>query len=119
MKKRLLSIVLSLVMILGLMPADIFAASAATVHAHCVCGKSGCSDASHGEELTWIGISSLDEIGTSGNYYLTKSIEINERWYVFGDTNITLCLNGYSIRCRNSVEGDTLYAAILNHGTLT
>ena len=119
MKKRLLSIVLSLVMILGLMPAGIFAASAATVHAHCVCGKSGCSDASHGEELTWIGISSLDEIGTSGNYYLTKSIEINERWYVFGDTNITLCLNGYSIRCRNSKEGDTLYAAILNHGTLT
>ena len=119
MKKRLLSIVLSLVMILGLMPAGIFAASAATVHAHCVCGKSGCSDASHGEELTWIGISSLDEIGTSGNYYLTKSIEINERWYVFGDTNITLCLNGYSISCRNSVEGDTLYAAILNHGTLT
>ncbi len=121
MKKRVLSILLSLVLVLGLVPVSTFADSAGSAHTHCVCGKSDCGDESHGEEITWIGISSLSEIetiGGKGHYYLKQSVTINERWLLY-DNNITLCLNGYSIRCRNSVQGDTMYTTILNHGILT
>ena len=121
MKKRALSILLSLVLVLGLVPVSTFADSAGSAHTHCVCGKSGCGDESHGGEITWIGISSLSEInsiGGTGYYYLKQSVTINDRWLLY-DNNITLCLNGYSIICRNSVEGDTMYTTILNHGNLT
>ena len=121
MKKRALSILLSLVLVLGLVPVSTFADSAGSAHTHCVCGKSDCGDESHGGEQTWIGISSLSEInsiGGTGYYYLKQSVTINDRWLLY-DNNITLCLNGYSIICRNSVEGDTMYTTILNHGILT
>lgn len=121
MKKRALSILLSLVLVLGLVPVSTFADSAGSAHTHCVCGKSDCGDESHGGEITWIGISSLSEInsiGGTGYYYLKQSVTINDRWLLY-DNNITLCLNGYSIICRNSVEGDTMYTTILNHGNLT
>ena len=121
MKKRALSILLSLVLVLGLVPVSTFADSAGSAHTHCVCGKSDCGDESHGGEQTWIGISSLSEInsiGGTGYYYLKQSVTINDRWLLY-DNNITLCLNGYSIICRNSVEGDSMYTTILNHGNLT
>lgn len=121
MKKRALSILLSLMLVLGLVPVSTFADSAGSAHTHCVCGKSDCGDESHGEEITWIGISSLSEIetiGGKGHYYLKQSVTINERWLLY-DNNITLCLNGYSIICRNSVHGDSMYTTILNHGILT
>ena len=108
-------------LVLGLVPVSTFADSAGSAHTHCVCGKSDCGDESHGEEITWIGISSLSEIetiGGKGHYYLKQSVTINERWLLY-DNNITLCLNGYSIRCRNSVQGDSMYTTILNHGILT
>ncbi len=120
MKKRLLSILLCLVIVLGLIPVSAISDSTGSgTHTHCVCGKSDCGNKSHGGELTWIGIASLREIKGDGNYYLTQSVTIDERWHLFNDENITLCLNGYSIRCRNSVQGDTMYTTILNHGNLT
>ena len=111
---------LCLVIVLGLIPVSAISDSTGSgTHTHCVCGKSNCGNKSHGGELTWIGIASLREIKGDGNYYLTQSVTIDERWHLFNDENITLCLNGYSIRCRNSVQGDTMYTTILNHGNLT
>ena len=98
MKKRLLSILLCLVMVLGLVPANTFAAET-TTHTHCVCGKSDCADGTgHDETTEWIGVSHLYDIKTSGNYYLTKNVTLDDRWLVTSDTaNINLCLNGKTV----------------------
>ena len=98
MKKRLLSILLCLVMVLGLVPANTFAAET-TTHTHCVCGKSDCAGGTgHDETTEWIGVSHLYDIKTSGNYYLTKNVTLDDRWLVTSDTaNINLCLNGKTV----------------------
>ena len=98
MKKRLLSILLCLVMVLGLVPANTFAAET-TAHTHCVCGKSDCAGGTgHDETTEWIGVSHLYDIKTSGNYYLTKNVTLDDRWLVTSDTaNINLCLNGKTV----------------------
>ena len=110
MKKRLLSILLCLVMVLGLVPANTFAAET-TTHTHCVCGKSDCAGGTgHDETTEWIGVSHLYDIKTSGNYYLTKNVTLDDRWLVTSDTaNINLCLNGKTVtRTGNDSTHNTL-----------
>ena len=110
MKKRLLSILLCLVMVLGLVPANTFAAET-TTHTHCVCGKSNCAGGTgHDETTEWIGVSHLYDIKTSGNYYLTKNVTLDDRWLVTSDTaNINLCLNGKTVtRTGNNSTHNTL-----------
>ena len=69
-------------------------------HTHPICGET-CTDGTHtGNSLTWTGISSLNDINQTGNYYLTKDVTLSETWTCNDD--VTLCLNGYSIKAEHS-----------------
>ena len=67
----------------------------ANLDSHPICGKE-CTDGSHSIEV-WKGISDLDDITSSGNYYLTKNVDLqNTTWYC-NINNVKLCLNGCTI----------------------
>ena len=64
-------------------------------HKHRVCGENSCDDDSHGATLTWIPVSSLDEISSNGNYYLTGNVTRSNAWTC--QYNVNLCLDGHTI----------------------
>ena len=117
MKKRLMSILLSLVMMLGLMPGGIFTVSAASGKhgSHCVCGASDCSDTKHGGKLVWKPISRLSSITTKGNYYLTQDAEISSGEFHLDKSvgPVKLCLNGKTITWTGAASSENKYAAIV------
>ena len=85
------------------------------LHEHPICGTKGCEE--HGDNLSWTGVSSLDDIvaGTAeapNYYFLTKDITMSTSWAA--PDNVVLCLNGYSIM---STASDT--TAITVDGTFT
>ena len=76
------------------------------LHEHPICGTKGCEE--HGDNLSWTGVSSLDDIvaGTAeapNYYFLTKDITTSTSWAA--PDNVVLCLNGYSIM---STASDTI-----------
>ena len=69
------------------------------LHEHPICGET-CTDGAHTENLSWTGVSSLDDIvaGTAeapNYYFLTKDITTSTSWAA--PDNVVLCLNGYGI----------------------
>ena len=73
-----------------------------TLHQHPICGKT----CDHGDEHTdeaWKGVSSLSEITTGGNYYLTQDIEQTQTWNLPND-KVVLCLNGHNITANANVD---------------
>ena len=73
-----------------------------TLHQHPICGKT----CDHGDEHTdeaWKGVSSLNDIATGGNYYLTQNIEQTQTWNLPND-RVVLCLNGYNITANANVD---------------
>ena len=106
MKKRFLSCLMAVALCLTLLPPAALAAEAdpaapaGETHSHPICGET-CTDGTHtGNSLTWTGISSLNDINQTGNYYLTKDVTLSETWTCNDD--VTLCLNGYSIKAEHS-----------------
>ena len=106
MKKRFLSCLMAVALCLTLLPPAALAAEAdpaapaGETHSHPICGET-CTDGTHtGNSLTWTGISSLNDINQTGNYYLTKDVTLSEPWTCNDD--VTLCLNGYSIKAEHS-----------------
>ena len=101
MKRKLLSIMVTFCMALGLMSTTVFAGQQeeSPVHKHCVCGEGECTDTSHTTE-EWTGVESLSEITANGRYYLKNSVSLAETWRCNYD--VKLCLNGNSI---NGTEG--------------
>ena len=93
MKKRFLSLLLCLVLVLGLLPTVAFAEED---HTHCVCGDTACTDTAHGEAIKWTGISSLSEITKAGNYYLKNDVTLSTFWECKID-GVNLCLNGKTV----------------------
>ena len=94
MKKRILSIILSIVMLVGLLPTTALAAD--THSNHCVCGAEHKSIGNYTTETSknfeaWGNATSLPQ---SGSYYLTGDVEVNSVSIV-GELN--LCLNGHTI----------------------
>ena len=75
------------------------------LHTHPVCGKTCEHDDEHTEEV-WRGVSSLDEITTSGNYYLTQNIDLNKTWSPV--EGVKLCLNGHNITANADVDVITM-----------
>lgn len=75
------------------------------LHTHPVCGKICEHDDEHTEEV-WRGVSSLDEITTSGNYYLTQNIDLNKTWSPVA--GVKLCLNGHNITANADVDVITM-----------
>lgn len=73
-----------------------------TLHQHPICGKT----CDHGDEHTdeaWKGVSSLNDITTGGNYYLTQDIEQTQTWNLPND-KVVLCLNGHNITANANVD---------------
>ena len=99
MKKRVLSILLCLMMVLGLAPVSIFAETAVSAHKHCICGKTSCTKTSGGHtSVEWTAWSNYLKLPTeAGNYYLVYDVKISYTWECESDIN--LCLNGKTITC--------------------
>lgn len=73
-----------------------------TLHQHPICGKT----CDHGDEHTdeaWKGVSSLNDITTGGNYYLTKDIDRTQTWNLT-NAKVVLCLNGHNITANTNVD---------------
>ena len=88
------------------------------LHEHPICGET-CTDGAHTENLSWTGVSSLDDIvaGTAeapNYYFLTKDITTSTSWAA--PDNVVLCLNGYSIM---STASDTTAITVDGAFTLT
>lgn len=104
MKKRILSIFLSIVMLVSLLPTTALALAS---HSHCVCGGS-VTVGGHTHDSTaptWEAWDGTDKdnvtLGyqlTAGSYYLTGNVEVNSVTIV-GEVN--LCLNGRTITTTN------------------
>ena len=79
------------------------------LHEHPICGTKGCEE--HGDNLSWTGVSSLDDIvaGTAeapNYYFLTKDITMSTSWAA--PDNVVLCLNGYSITLKQGATGNVI-----------
>ncbi len=94
MKKRILSILLALCMVLGFMPTIAFAEDD---HTHCICGgENSVGDHTAHTAVTWTGVSSLSEITAAGNYFLKNDVTFSDTWTCSID-GVNLCLNGKTI----------------------
>lgn len=94
--RRGLSILLSLVLCLTLLPAVTLTAAAADNHKHCFCGSKVAECGHDEEDIEWTAWESSDSLpDTKGYYYLTKDVSLTETWKPKDDTY--LCLNGKTI----------------------
>lgn len=99
MKKTLLTLLLTLVMVVCFAA---FTASAEETHTdHCVCGGSAVGVHDHAcETLEWKawteGVTDISKLG-SGNFYLTGDVAITAATTLKEGTTIRICLNGHNI----------------------
>ena len=106
MKKRILSIILSIVMLVGLLPTTALALAS---HSHCVCGGSVTVGGHTHENITsWVAWDGTDadantaDIQLPGtNVYLSNNVSLNDDIAITGAVNF--CLNGYKIESSASV----------------
>ena len=114
MKKRILSIVLSIVMLVGLLPTTALAMPAPAHTAHYSCGVANCDadhngDADgfgHSEVASWTALSTKLTYDSDtqtykgtldgGNYYLDDNINLGTTYIAIYNT-VNLCLNGKTI----------------------
>ena len=73
-----------------------------TLHQHPICGKN-CDHGGADTDEAWKGVSSLSDITTGGNYYLTQDIEQTQTWSLT-DAKVVLCLNGHNITANADVD---------------
>lgn len=101
MKKRILSIILSIVMLVSLLPATAFAIPA--THSHAICGAEHTDIGDHTgscEDIPWTAWDG-GSISTSGNYYLSSSPASTPVIDIGTDggeaITVKLCLNGQTL----------------------
>lgn len=102
MRKRILSFILTLCMVMALMPATV-QVSAAGHENHCICGANHANIGDHSAVdkpasgwTAWDNASALPD--TSGYYYLTTDVTFSpgSRGWIWRDGTV-LCLNGHTI----------------------
>ena len=105
MRKRILSFILTLCMVMALMPATM-QVSAADHDNHCICGANHTNIGEHiaeskpsGGWTAWNDASALPD--TPGHYYLTTDVTVSMSWSPVDGT--VLCLNGHTITGNGSV----------------
>ncbi len=107
MKRRTLSHLLALLLVLGLTLGLVSAASAdgETHSNHCICGAStNVGDHTPHTDVTWTEWTETNKLPeTAGNYYLKSDVTLTSRWTV--SNNINLCLNGKTITQENNNTG--------------
>ncbi|MBQ7248224.1 MAG: hypothetical protein IJS22_09075 [Lachnospiraceae bacterium] len=80
---------------------------------HCLCGTGSEQGCDH-TALTWTAWTDTDSLPTkSGNYFLTKSVELAKVYTVPQNTRINICLNGHNIA---SSEGSSHRMILLSEG---
>lgn len=87
-----------------------------TTHSHPVCGETCSHTGSTHNDLTWVGITSLDDIEEDGNYYLKNDIDLTSMYTV--SYNVNLCLNGHKITCSDA-DGDLIFMSYKKSLTIT
>lgn len=93
MRKRVLTLVLTLVMLISML---VFPAMAEDTRSQCVCGGKAAGKPGHTcENVTFQPWTSTTSLPKSGNYYLTDDVTITSYLLPTGDLNIDL--NGHSI----------------------
>ena len=108
MKKRLLSVLLLVCMVLTLLPTAAFAgdvheheALPAATHTHCFCGGSvNAGDHTSHSNVTytaWTGRSSIFAKSDTAYVYLTKNITLDSHFYIQEGKTLYLCLNGHTL----------------------
>lgn len=103
MKKRILSILLCLCMVMALLPTTALATEG---HTHCICGASHTSVGDHtvvnSQTFTeWTSTTALPN--AEGYYYLTKDVTLSATWTVPTGTTV-LCLNGKTITANGDFD---------------
>lgn len=105
MRRRILSFILTLCMVMALMPATM-QVSAADHDNHCICGANHTNIGEHiaeskpsGGWTEWNNASALPD--TPGHYYLTTNVTVSMSWSPVDGT--VLCLNGHTITGNGSV----------------
>ena len=113
MKKRLLSVLLLVCMVLTLLPTAAFAedmheheALPAAAHTHCYCGGSvNAGDHTSHSNVTykaWNGTSSISYTNNTAYVYLTNNITLNSYLSLQLGKTLYLCLNGYTLNLEGS-----------------
>lgn len=64
------------------------------IHEHCICGVTGCADASH-EKVTFQAWVDDTKLPTEGAYYLTEDVNLDGA--VSYSADVTICLNGHTV----------------------
>ena len=106
MKKRIVSILLCCVMLVGLLPTTALAAESQT-HTHCICG--GNTDVGNHTSHTdvtyqpWDGTSAIDYgDDNTACVYLTNDVTIQKNLEITGGKTLYLCLNGKTFACNGT-----------------
>jgi len=96
MKKRVFSLLLTLIMVVCMLPQTaVFASGEPVTHSHRVCADSECTDAGH-TDIVWTAWTADNALpNEEGSYYLTKDVTLTSIATVA--SNITLCLNGHTV----------------------
>lgn len=114
MRKRVLSLLMTLLLCFSMLPTAVSAAEdeaaqsvdalASTEHAHKYCGSTECDHDNEGNIKIAASISNAVELqaADSGSYYLTDDIELSGTWRPKDGT--VLCLNGKTIRANSTDE---------------
>ncbi len=68
-------------------------------HTHCLCGDASCNETGDGHGVVTLAqeLTDTDQITSSGTYYLTGDITAASQIWPENDSNVIICLNGYSI----------------------
>lgn len=114
MKRKLLAILTSALLLCTMLPLGAVSVNAATTtHYHSVCGTD-CSCSNPHSKQNWQPLPTGTTRLTSGNYYLESSINFTgtNRLTIAG--NVSICLNGYNIY----KNGDSTILSVTS-GTLT
>ena len=103
MLKRILSLVLSLVLVLSMVPVSSSVTAEGAEHVHCMCGEETTKDATCAscgtKAVVWTGIDKMPATSAPGNYYLTKDITAAPAEYPSG--TFAFCLCGHKITSSN------------------
>ena len=109
MKKRILGVLITLVMLIGLGTVMSISASAADEHTHCVCGATHANVGDHTAEQSvewtaWDGTSKITYKDQVAYLYLTADVTLSQQIKIdFGNT-LYLCLNGHSVKAGGTTK---------------
>jgi len=119
MRKRLTAIILVVAMVASCLPVGVFAESSESEvrHPHTEAGYTGhVCHAAHCTQtnVTWVAWESTNTIPTGadagGNthYYLTGNVTVTARQDILAGSEVTICLNGYTITETNNTTYQNL-----------